>query len=483
MTKNTFYIKIPQFFCVLILLLSSLFVPICTIDAVTKEKSKMVEISGNQAKDAIIKDSQGHIVPNNNLNRYENYTVTYHWKAKDASTIKAGDQAIFYLPANIIIPTNYDFPVKDFKGHTIGNFKINKDNSQCGYLTFNDHIQEYHLRNVSGNIVFGVNGIQSSSSSQYTPLYKMGEISEENKKPIWTIMYNEECESLTDVHIVDILLGNQIFYGDISVQYGYTDDKDQFIVQKEDINPGYVHIKNKQMDIHISKLSTAVRIVYQSTPTIFNQKIELENEVKSYSKELGTLKDAASVYYEGYGDIVGNLASKVVISKQNEFGEAIGDAYLTLSTEGKVIDSWISQEKESHEYFIEKNKEYTLTETQAPEGYEVAESITFRVTEAGKVEVKEGNQWKELKDNKVIMVDQYKKQDPITPGGTPNLPETPIIPNDDFHNEKSPNHKENTGLVLPQTGSKTIKYLPTVGGVLVVAAIAGLLLGFRKKQK
>ena len=174
---------------------------------------------------------------------------------------------------------------------------------------------------------------------------------------------------------------------------------------------------------------------------------------------------------------------KVVLSKQNIKREEIAGAKLTLTTDGKQVDSWTSEAGKNHEFFAEVNKEYTLTETQAPEGYEIAESITFRVTKDGKVEVKEGNQWKELKDNKVIMIDQYKKEEPITPGGKPNLPETPIIPNDDFHNEKSPNHKDNTGLVLPQTGSKAMKYLPIVGGVLVVAAIAGLLLGFRKKQK
>lgn len=179
---------------------------------------------------------------------------------------------------------------------------------------------------------------------------------------------------------------------------------------------------------------------------------------------------------------------KVVLSKQNVAGEEIAGAELTLTTGGKQVDSWTSEAGKNHEFFVDVNQEYTLTETRAPEGYEIAESITFRVTEAGKVEIKNGNEWKELKDNKVIMVDEYKKEKPtkklddkkdlglIVTDNSNNFDNTP-------HNNNGNEEGSKFELPLPQTGNKQMKYLPVVGGVLLVIAIFGLMLGLRRKQK
>ncbi|MDD7764133.1 MAG: SpaA isopeptide-forming pilin-related protein, partial [Peptoniphilaceae bacterium] len=49
--------------------------------------------------------------------------------------------------------------------------------------------------------------------------------------------------------------------------------------------------------------------------------------------------------------------------------------------------------------------QYVMTETQAPEGYEVAESITFRITKENKVEIKNGNDWVEQANSTVKMED------------------------------------------------------------------------------
>ena len=77
---------------------------------------------------------------------------------------------------------------------------------------------------------------------------------------------------------------------------------------------------------------------------------------------------------------------KVILSKQNVAGKEIAGSQLTLTTNGQEVDSWISEEGKDHEFLATPNQEYTLQEVQAPKGYKLAESITFRVNEEGKVE-------------------------------------------------------------------------------------------------
>ena len=80
------------------------------------------------------------------------------------------------------------------------------------------------------------------------------------------------------------------------------------------------------------------------------------------------------------------LVDDFVISKQDiTTKEELPGAKLTLTYEdGAVVDEWIST-KEPHVITNPKDGTYTLTEVTAPEGYELAESITFLVKD-GKVE-------------------------------------------------------------------------------------------------
>lgn len=108
-------------------------------------------------------------------------------------------------------------------------------------------------------------------------------------------------------------------------------------------------------------------------------------------------------------------------------GQEIEGAKLTITKKGdsefKEI-SWTSGDDGKNEDGTIKTHivklapgTYVLTETTAPDGYEVAESITFTVTSEGKI--KRGSE----EYDKVTMKDN-KKTTPNTPN-TPNTPETP----------------------------------------------------------
>lgn len=80
----------------------------------------------------------------------------------------------------------------------------------------------------------------------------------------------------------------------------------------------------------------------------------------------------------------------VVISKQDATtGEELAGAHLELRDEkGDLVEAWIS-ETESHKIEGLKPGTYTLTETLAPEGYELSkETVTFVVKEDGTVDGK-----------------------------------------------------------------------------------------------
>lgn len=115
--------------------------------------------------------------------------------------------------------------------------------------------------------------------------------------------------------------------------------------------------------------------------------------------------------------------TKVTISKTDIAGsKELGGATLQVLHGNEVIEEWVSVEGENHK--IEKKlvagETYTLRETRSPEGYEIAEDITFKVEEDGTVTVDGADQ----PDNTVIMKDE---ETPTEPSDDP----TPTEPTDD----------------------------------------------------
>lgn len=72
---------------------------------------------------------------------------------------------------------------------------------------------------------------------------------------------------------------------------------------------------------------------------------------------------------------------QVIFTKTDVAGEEVPGAHITVKDEdGNIVDEWVSTEEEHPIKGLEEGKKYTLTETQAPDGYVVAETIEFEVT-------------------------------------------------------------------------------------------------------
>lgn len=80
------------------------------------------------------------------------------------------------------------------------------------------------------------------------------------------------------------------------------------------------------------------------------------------------------------------LVDSIAISKQDltTQKELVGAKLVLTDANGAIVDQWVSQAK-PHMLTNLKDGQYTLTEQTAPNGYELAESITFTVKD-GKVE-------------------------------------------------------------------------------------------------
>ncbi len=93
--------------------------------------------------------------------------------------------------------------------------------------------------------------------------------------------------------------------------------------------------------------------------------------------------------------------TRVEISKTDIAGKELPGAKLTiLNQDGKVVESWTSEEK-PHSIEMLPIGKYTLHEETAPEGYLVAEDIPFEVKNTGEIQ-------------KVVMKDEAKPETPKT---------------------------------------------------------------------
>ena len=107
-----------------------------------------------------------------------------------------------------------------------------------------------------------------------------------------------------------------------------------------------------------------------------------------------------------------NLRTTVNISKQDiTNGKELPGAKLEIrDADGSLVEGWTSGKTPHTVRGLELEKEYTLTEKRAPDGYAEAESIVFKLVQEGteqvnEVYVKSDDGWTKLADATVIMQD------------------------------------------------------------------------------
>ena len=115
--------------------------------------------------------------------------------------------------------------------------------------------------------------------------------------------------------------------------------------------------------------------------------------------------------FEMQDDVIKVEISKVDITTNKELP---GAELIITNKDGKVVEHWTSTDKP---HYIEKLPagEYTLTEITAPNGYEIAENISFTVLSTGEVQ-------------RVVMKDAPIPEQPMQPTSPSTPTPTPLIP-------------------------------------------------------
>lgn len=175
-----------------------------------------------------------------------------------------------------------------------------------------------------------------------------------------------------------------------------------------------------------------------------------------------------------------NDATSFFVSKRKLTGdEELPGATLTIQDkDGNVVRQWVSGDKPTEIRGLQFDTVYTLVETAAPNGYEVAESIKFKLVQqmnedgdllnAVDIFVCTGkdwlifDHWTLMEDGMVVMRDAPSPDTPENPSPTPT-PEQPVsIP--------VPTPKPVAS--LPQTGDNT-----PLGLLVALAGAAGIVFG------
>lgn len=177
-----------------------------------------------------------------------------------------------------------------------------------------------------------------------------------------------------------------------------------------------------------------------------------------------------------------NDATSFFVSKRKLTGdEELPGATLTIQDkDGNVVRQWVSGDTPTEIRGLKFDTVYTLVETAAPNGYELAESIRFKLVQRkdengdllneADVYVCTGkdwlifDHWTLLEDGMVVMRDAPSPDTPDTPSPTPTpTPEQPV---------ETPTPTPKPVASLPQTGDNT-----PLGLLVALAGAAGIAFG------
>ena len=152
-------------------------------------------------------------------------------------------------------------------------------------------------------------------------------------------------------------------------------------------------------------------------------------------------------------------------------GETADGQIATDAKTGETLE-WVSSN--TAKIYSLSEGTYTMVESQAPAGYELAESITFRVTADGQVEVKgTDGSWTNQADATIKMEDAKTPVIPEKPQSNTPTVDDPTTPSS--NSDKQSEKKQEKKSLLPSTGDSSGLGLMMLGLALVLSVIFGFV--------
>lgn len=145
-----------------------------------------------------------------------------------------------------------------------------------------------------------------------------------------------------------------------------------------------------------------------------------------------------------------------------------------IATDAKTGENLAWTSGDTAKVFSLSEGTYTMVESQAPAGYELAESITFRVTVDGQVEVKgTDGSWTVQADATIKMEDAKTPVIPEKPQSNTPTVDDPTTPSS--NSDKQSEKKQEKKSLLPSTGDSSGLGLMMIGPALVLSVIFGFV--------
>ena len=173
----------------------------------------------------------------------------------------------------------------------------------------------------------------------------------------------------------------------------------------EEIEGATIVVTNKRtkniVDKWVSgKVPHKIKGLIEGETYIIHEEIVADGYVKATDIEFTVSEDKETQKIE--------MIDKVVLVSKTDLvtGEELPGAKLVVTDkDGNVVDEWISTNEPHHVSGLVEGEEYTLTEITSPYGYEIAESITFKVTEDKETQLIEMKDMPILTNIKVVKMD------------------------------------------------------------------------------
>ena len=202
--------------------------------------------------------------------------------------------------------------------------------------------------------------------------------------------------------------------GNETLEVEMLDNKTKVSLIKLDMKSGrplagsHLQVLDKDKNILFEFVSTEEKVVLEGllevgetyhlheagAPNLYQRNVDVEFTVEDTDEELEVE--------------ISDDKTLLSIEKTDEKGNKISGALLQIiDEEGNVVKEFTSSEKAEELYGVLNELEiYTLHEEKAPEGYLKAKDIKFKIDEEGKVNIYEGEEFKQQEENVIKMKDE-----------------------------------------------------------------------------
>ena len=266
-----------------------------------------------------------------------------------------------------------------------GKYYFHEDLSPLGFALANDiefTVKDGEVQKVE-MVDYTVDVAKTDEQGNYLKDAVLEVVSEKTKNIVdkWTTgqhIFDFSDEMITKLENNETVSDMFISEDDSTVLYkAVKTDKDDYMLMLQSNGETNYYFVDKNGD----ETRHLVRDLINDSSYILRE-VESPKGYSTAEEQKFTLKDE-NISLTMVDETVKTLWHKVDVSEN----ELEGAHLKVTELDGTVIDEWVST-KEPHaiDGVLEKNKEYYFEETLAPEGYELAQKVKFKIDDTGKVQ-------------------------------------------------------------------------------------------------